>query len=182
MSAFYRLTTRVPLIVPATIEQEDAIQALTTALGQCEETAMRRPESPEGGCCWLTIHCPAQWMNSSFIIHLEQLIAKLGPFATQSFMLEYQYEDEAVGVEFFGPTEASVHEAKCQWHQAKAAESLKLAGMDLDVLINALAFARRAAAVNFMKISPPVDSPIILADLVAEARLIVSASDGRPAG
>ena len=194
MSAFYRFTASVPLKTPKTGGQEQAVRALERLLDQCEDVSMEELEDPDGGGAWLEIQCPEQSMNYSFIRCLDQAVANLGPFAAEAFTLEYQYEGEAAGVEFHGPTAESIQEARRQWHQAKAAECLKQAGLDLDALLQAQAFSRQVASLTIWGgpgvenddslFGPRVgtdDSRRRLADLVGQARKIAETGIGLPA-
>lgn len=189
MSVLYRFTARIPLQAPATAAQEDAIEALNGALGQCEDAAMRRHEDASQGCAWLDIHCPSQMLGFSFVNHLECLVAKLGPFATAAFRLDCQYGDEACGAEFFGPTEESIQEARRQWHCGKAAESLRQAGMDLDALLQAQSFAKQLAGLRLWGEPDPEnggepfepcggmdDSHLCLMGLIGQARTLACLS------
>lgn len=194
MSDYYEFTASVPLKAPKTDAQEQAIGALESLLDQCEDISMEELEDPEGGGTWLEVRCPSQSMNYPFIRCLDQAFAKLGPFATKAFALKYRYENEDFGIDFHGPTEASIQEARRQWHQAKAAESLKAAGLDLAALLEAQSFVLQVAGLGLWGEAVPEnggrpfepcdgvdDSHACLMDLARRARRIADAGTGQPA-
>lgn len=194
MGDYYAFTAKVPLKTPKTDGQEQAIRALESLLGKCEDISVEELEDPKNGCVWLEVRCPGQYMNYPFIRCLDQAVATLGVFAAKAFTLEYRDGDGNVGADFHGPTEASIQEARREWHQAKAAESLKAAGLDLAALLEAQSFTRQVAELGLWGEACPEnggrpfepcdgvdDSHACLMDLVRQARRIADAGTGQPA-
>lgn len=188
MKIYYSFTASIPLQTPKTGGQEQAIGALEALLDACEDVSMEELDGPDGNGAWLEVRCPSQRLGHSFIDELDQAVATLGMFATMGFGLEYRYGHDDPGIDFHGPTEDSIQEARRQWLLSKASISLKEARLDLDTLLQALLFTQQVAELK-IKGEPdpghdgkPFDpcggadgSHLCLMNLICQARLIASA-------